>query len=93
MPTPFAAIVDFTPATALAGGLLIGLAALGLLAGIGRIAGISGMVHGLAAGDGGGWRASFLLGLVAGARGEAPKCNSRNDNNQCAAFRKAESQV
>lgn len=67
MPAPFAAIVDFTPATALAGGLLIGLAALLLLAGIGRIAGISGMVHGLARGEGGGWQLSFLLGLVAGA--------------------------
>ncbi|MES1936030.1 hypothetical protein C27AD_06755 [Salinisphaera hydrothermalis C27AD] len=61
-------ITDFTPAVALGGGLLIGAAAVLLMAGIGRIAGISGMLHGLVS-DGGnrGWRASFLIGLVAGA--------------------------
>lgn len=68
MDTLFTPIVDFTPETALAGGLLIGAAAVVLLAGIGRIAGISGMLHGLFAGEPGrGWRASFLIGLLAGA--------------------------
>jgi uncharacterized membrane protein YedE/YeeE len=58
---------DFTPWTALGGGLLIGLAAAMLLLFNGRIAGISGIVGGLlrpATGDRG-WRIAFLLGLVA----------------------------
>lgn len=57
----------FTPATALAGGALIGLAA-GMFALLnGRIAGISGVLGGLlgaAAGDRR-WRLAFVLGLVA----------------------------
>lgn len=59
----------FTPWTALLGGLLIGLAAAMLVLFNGRIAGISGILGGLlkpAAGDVG-WRAAFLLGLVAAA--------------------------
>lgn len=64
----FTQVVNFTPMTALAGGLLIGIAAVVLLAGIGRIAGISGALHGLFGAEAGsGWRASFLLGLVGGA--------------------------
>ena len=57
---------NFTPWSSLAGGLLIGLAALLFLLFNGRIAGISGILGGLlrpAKGDVG-WRIAFLLGLV-----------------------------
>lgn len=57
----------FTPWTALAGGLLIGLAAAAFVLLNGRIAGISGILGGLlrpAQGDIA-WRAAFLAGLVA----------------------------
>lgn len=56
----------FTPWSALCGGLLIGLAAAGLVLFNGRIAGISGILGGLlrpARGDIA-WRAAFLIGLV-----------------------------
>ncbi|MCY7354079.1 MAG: YeeE/YedE family protein [Lysobacter sp.] len=54
--------------TALAGGMLIGVAATVLLAFNGRIAGVSGMVNGVLLPKHGdvAWRALFLLGLVAG---------------------------
>lgn len=55
---------------ALAGGLMIGVSALLLMAGHGRIAGISGVVGGVLSGEGraqGGWRIFFLVGLIAGA--------------------------
>lgn len=64
------AIVNFTPWTALGGGLLIGGAALLLLAFNGKIAGISGIAKGLL-----GhcptpherfWRLAFVAGLLAG---------------------------
>ena len=58
---------DFTPWTALGGGLLIGLAVAMFVLFNGRIAGISGIVGGLlrpAPGERG-WRIAFLLGLVA----------------------------
>jgi uncharacterized membrane protein YedE/YeeE len=58
---------DFTPWSALGGGLLIGLAAALVVLFNGRIAGISGIVGGLlrpATGERG-WRIAFLLGLVA----------------------------
>ena len=57
----------FTPATALAGGVLIGLAAALFVLLNGRIAGISGILGGLlrpAAGDVG-WRVAFIGGLIA----------------------------
>jgi uncharacterized membrane protein YedE/YeeE len=62
---------NFTPGTALLGGLLIGVAATLLLWTSGRVAGISGMLGALVSPGGeravGGW---FLLGLVvAGAGG------------------------
>ena len=63
----------FTPWSALAGGLLIGLSAVLLLALTGRLAGISNMAHGLVdrlqgqRQDDWLWRALFLLGMVAGA--------------------------
>lgn len=57
----------FTPWSALAGGALIGLAAVSFALFNGRIAGISGVLGGLlraASGDRA-WRAAFVLGLVA----------------------------
>jgi uncharacterized membrane protein YedE/YeeE len=58
---------NFTPLSALAGGVLIGLASVWLLASNGRIAGISGILHGLFAQPPGdrGWRMAFLAGLLA----------------------------
>lgn len=58
---------DFTPWTALGGGLLIGLAVAMFVLFNGRIAGISGIIGGLLrpAPDERGWRIAFLFGLVA----------------------------
>jgi uncharacterized membrane protein YedE/YeeE len=58
----------FTPLSSLAGGILIGASATALLALLGRVAGISGILGGLLAGDGSeaGWRTAFLAGLLAG---------------------------
>ncbi|MGZ3182110.1 MAG: YeeE/YedE family protein [Telluria sp.] len=58
--------LHFTPGPALAGGILIGLAAAMLVLMNGRIAGISGILGGLLAPKIGdiGWRAAFVLGLV-----------------------------
>lgn len=56
----------FTPVSAALGGAMIGAAATLLWLSIGRIAGISGILGGLAAaprGEGG-WRLAFLVGLV-----------------------------
>lgn len=59
---------EFTPIPALIGGAMIGLAALLLLALVGRVAGISGILNGaIEQHDGRAWRWSFLTGLVAGA--------------------------
>jgi uncharacterized protein len=60
-------MANFTPISALIGGVLIGLAALLLWLGIGRIAGISGIVGNLIAPGVGerGWRLAFIAGLVA----------------------------
>lgn len=60
-------IAGFAPTTALVGGLLIGAAAALLVALSGRIAGISGIVGGLLrpARDDIGWRAAFVIGLMA----------------------------
>jgi uncharacterized protein len=57
----------FTPVSALIGGALIGVATTLLLLLNGRVAGIQGMVAGLARGAAGdaGFRAWFLLGLLA----------------------------
>jgi uncharacterized membrane protein YedE/YeeE len=55
-------------AAALAGGILIGLSAVLLMALDGRIAGISGIVEGVLHDRGGRlWRVAFLAGLVLGA--------------------------
>ncbi len=63
----------FTPASAAAGGALIGLAAAMLLLWNGRVAGVSGIAGGLLRPLRGdiAWRAAFLAGLVA-----APLCYS-----------------
>ncbi len=57
---------NFTPVASLAGGILIGLASVWLLAANGRIAGVSGILHGLFAQPPGDrlWRLFFILGLV-----------------------------
>ena len=57
---------NFTPWSALAGGVLIGLAAVWLLAANGRIAGVSGILHGMFAQPPGGrgWRVAFIAGLI-----------------------------
>ena len=56
----------FTPWSALAGGVLIGVAAAMFLLLNGRVAGISGIVGGLLKPVGGdvGWRIAFVIGLV-----------------------------
>lgn len=58
---------NFTPISALAGGILIGLASVWLLAANGRVAGIAGILHGLVARMPGDvrWRAWFIAGLLA----------------------------
>lgn len=60
-------MTDFTPLSATIGGAMIGLAAVVLMATLGRIAGISGIVGGLTTADGNaerGWRLAFLLCLI-----------------------------
>jgi len=59
----------FTPVSALAGGVLIGLATVLLLATTGRVAGVSGILAGAMSGAGGerAWRLAFLAGLIAAA--------------------------
>jgi len=57
------AIENFTPLPAVIGGALIGLASVWLLIANGRIAGVSGILHGLFAGDRL-WRAWFIAGLI-----------------------------
>ena len=60
-------IVNFTPWSALAGGVIIGLAATLLMALNGRIAGISGILGGLLPPSGDtGWRIAFVIGLIGG---------------------------
>lgn len=56
----------FTPGSALAGGILLGLAAAALVLGNGRVLGISGIVGGLFSPRRSevAWRLTFLLGLV-----------------------------
>jgi len=59
---------NFTHVSALIGGILIGLAAVGLMALNGRIAGIAGIVGATMGAPGGelGWRLAFILGLFLG---------------------------
>jgi len=62
-------VANFTPASALIGGALIGISATLLLWLNGRIAGVSGIMHGALQrrGDDAVWRWLFLAGLIAGA--------------------------
>ena len=62
-------MTEFTPISGLAGGLMIGLAAVLLLGLNGRIAGISGIIGGLLPPrvTAPAWRLSFLAGLFLGA--------------------------
>ena len=62
-------MATFEPVSALLGGVLIGLAATLLLAGSGRIAGISGIIGGALVRPSGdsAWRWLFLAGLLGGA--------------------------
>ena len=58
--------LHFTPYSAISGGLLIGIAVTLMLLGLGRVAGISGIVSGLLhikAGDTR-WRVAFVIGLI-----------------------------
>src|SRR5258706_9109926 len=55
---------DFTPIPALIGGALIGLASVWLLAANGRIAGVSGILHGIFVPPEAEWRAWFISGLL-----------------------------
>jgi uncharacterized protein len=66
-------IENFTPVSALFGGILIGAAATLLLLLNGRIAGVSGIAGGLLKRTPGdiAWRVLFVLGLVIGAGGYA----------------------
>ena len=57
---------EFTPVLSLAGGMLIGAAALLLMMANGRVMGVSGILGGLlGSSDTKGWRLAFLVGAVA----------------------------
>jgi uncharacterized protein len=58
---------NFTPVSAAIGGVLIGFSAALLWLGLGRIAGISGIIGNLATAkpDDVGWRIAFVVGLIA----------------------------
>ncbi len=55
---------EFTPITSLAGGVLIGAAAVLLMLFHGRIAGATGILSGLLFGPDRGWRAAFIAGMA-----------------------------
>lgn len=68
-------MTPFTPLAGLAGGILIGLSAVVLMAAYGRIAGLSGIFGGLLTlrlGEEFSWRAVFIVGLLAGAAAMSP---------------------
>lgn len=58
-------MTDFTPLHSALGGALIGLAAVLLMAALGRVAGMTGILSGAIFERGRGWRLAFLLGAVA----------------------------
>ncbi len=75
-------MTEFTPLLSFAGGLLIGLAAVALMAVHGRIAGINGIVGGLFSlqiNSDWAWRAAFIAGMISsplillGATGQMPQ--------------------
>ncbi len=57
-------VVNFTPWSALFGGMLIGLGALLLMVVAGRVAGISGIISGIGSQPDKGWRLAFVVGLL-----------------------------
>ncbi len=61
-------MAHFTPLPSLIGGILIGVSATAMLALLGRVAGISGIVGGLLAADKSeaAWRGAFVAGLLVG---------------------------
>ena len=65
-------MTDFTPASALLGGLLIGTASVLLMLLLGRIAGVTGIILGAwpRTGQDSAWRAAFLDGMVASPTAE-----------------------
>jgi uncharacterized membrane protein YedE/YeeE len=62
-------MTEFTPVSGLLGGALIGLGSAGIALGLGRIAGISGILGRTLLPERGdwSWRAAFLVGLLLGA--------------------------
>lgn len=62
----FFMLTEFTPLLSLLGGVMIGIAAVVLMLGIGRVAGIAGILSGLFTTDFGQslWRLAFLAGLI-----------------------------
>ena len=62
-------MTEFTPLAGLSGGILIGLSAVLLMGGLGRVAGITSIFSGLLGRwtPDHAWRALFILGLLAGA--------------------------
>jgi uncharacterized membrane protein YedE/YeeE len=56
---------NFTPISALVGGVLIGAASAWLLAANGRVAGVSGILHGVLSPPEAEWRGWFIAGLLA----------------------------
>ena len=63
-----ARVTDFTPYAGLAGGILIGLSAVLLMGGLGRVAGISGIFGSLLGRwqPDNGWRMLFIIGMLGG---------------------------
>lgn len=55
---------EFTPLASFAGGILIGLSAVMVMALFGRIAGIVGITAGAVDGEDRGWRIAFVAGLI-----------------------------
>lgn len=61
-------MTEFTPVEAVAGGLLIGLGAVMMMALLGRIAGVTGILGGVlfpSSPAGWSWRALFIIGMIA----------------------------
>ncbi len=63
-------MTEFAPFSALIGGALIGIAAVQLMAGVGHIAGVSGILMPMLTSldfTAVGWRLAFLIGMLLGA--------------------------
>ena len=62
-------VTDFTPLAGITGGILIGLSAVLLMGGRGRVAGVTGIFAGLLGrwSPDSAWRLLFILGMMAGA--------------------------